>query len=207
MPPRDGPCKIRGQDGFAVLLSCRALSSPTTCRFIPAHSESPTIQTRSRWRFPEKPVLNDNVLYHSRLELATDIDLGPFFEIGVLPLVKRLAISRVALPPERRSDHCPVIADNPRTDRTDLRRLQRTHPHRRIGLSNTFAQTISEPECFRLSRRSECANQHGCLFDAGVLQAFDKLFTPSLTLRKLRPRFFNYNVWQCVPGGAPLSYA
>src|SRR5262249_23003407 len=25
-----------GQDGFAVLLSCRALSSPTTCRFIPA---------------------------------------------------------------------------------------------------------------------------------------------------------------------------
>ena len=32
-------CKTRGQDGFAVLLSCRALSSPTTCRFIPAHSE------------------------------------------------------------------------------------------------------------------------------------------------------------------------
>jgi hypothetical protein len=99
------------------------------------------------------------------------------------------------------------VADNPRIDRTDLRRLQRTHPYRRIGLSNTFAQTISEPECFRLSRRSECANQHGCLFDAGVLQAFDKLFTPSLTLRKLRSRFFNYKVWQCVPGGAPLSYA
>src|SRR5262245_62792831 len=28
--------KTRGQNGFAVLLSCRALSSPTTCRFIPA---------------------------------------------------------------------------------------------------------------------------------------------------------------------------
>src|SRR5881227_1796920 len=32
-PPRDDDCKTRGQDGFAVLLSCRALSSPTTCRF------------------------------------------------------------------------------------------------------------------------------------------------------------------------------
>ena len=31
-------CKTQGQDGVAVLLSCRALSSPTTCRFIPAHS-------------------------------------------------------------------------------------------------------------------------------------------------------------------------
>src|SRR5438309_8610132 len=37
--PRGGACKTRGQDGFAALLSCRALSSPTTCRFIPAHSE------------------------------------------------------------------------------------------------------------------------------------------------------------------------
>ena len=42
------PCKTRGQDGFAVLLSCRALSSPTTCRFIPAHSEWPTIGKANR---------------------------------------------------------------------------------------------------------------------------------------------------------------
>ena len=28
--PRDAACKTRGQDGFATLLSCRALSSPTT---------------------------------------------------------------------------------------------------------------------------------------------------------------------------------
>ena len=34
-PPHDDPRKTRGQDGFAFL-SCRALSSPTTCRFIPA---------------------------------------------------------------------------------------------------------------------------------------------------------------------------
>src|SRR5438094_3101895 len=40
--PHGAPCKTRGQDGVAVLLSCRALSSPTTCRFIPAHSEWPT---------------------------------------------------------------------------------------------------------------------------------------------------------------------
>jgi hypothetical protein len=39
------------------------------------------------------------------------------------------------------------------------------------------------------------------------LQAFDKLFTPSLTLCKPRPRFFNYKVWQWVPGSAPLSHA
>ncbi len=37
LPPRDDPRKTRGQNGFAVLLSCRALSSHTTCRFSPAH--------------------------------------------------------------------------------------------------------------------------------------------------------------------------
>src|SRR5262245_43596034 len=35
--PRDAASKTRGQDGFATLLSCRALTSPTTCRFSPAH--------------------------------------------------------------------------------------------------------------------------------------------------------------------------
>jgi hypothetical protein len=30
--PRGVACKTRGQDGFAVILSCRALSFPTTCR-------------------------------------------------------------------------------------------------------------------------------------------------------------------------------
>ena len=46
-PPRDDDRKTRGQDGFAVLLSCRALSSPTTCRFSPAHSGLPVIQPQS----------------------------------------------------------------------------------------------------------------------------------------------------------------
>jgi len=32
-------CKTRGQDGFADLLSCRALASPTTYRLIPAHPQ------------------------------------------------------------------------------------------------------------------------------------------------------------------------
>src|SRR6266852_2068286 len=45
--PRDIACKTRGQDGFAALLSRRALSSPTTCRFIPALSGLPT--TRSEY--------------------------------------------------------------------------------------------------------------------------------------------------------------
>jgi hypothetical protein len=40
-PPHDEACKTRGQDGFAVLLSCRTLSSPTTCRFSPALSGRP----------------------------------------------------------------------------------------------------------------------------------------------------------------------
>jgi hypothetical protein len=46
--PRDIACKTRGQDGFAAFLSCRALSSPTTCRFIPALSEWPTILESAR---------------------------------------------------------------------------------------------------------------------------------------------------------------
>jgi serine/threonine protein kinase len=33
--PRDGACKTRGQDGFATLLSCRALSSPTNMPVYP----------------------------------------------------------------------------------------------------------------------------------------------------------------------------
>ena len=40
LQPRGGSRKTQGQDGFAFLLSCRALSSPTTCRFIPAHPRS-----------------------------------------------------------------------------------------------------------------------------------------------------------------------
>src|SRR5712692_2950431 len=50
--PHDVPRKTRGQDGFAVLLSCRALSSPTTCRFIPAHSGLPTNRKLSAPLFP-----------------------------------------------------------------------------------------------------------------------------------------------------------
>jgi hypothetical protein len=44
---RDVACKTRGQDGFATLLSRRALSSPTTCRFIPALSGLPAIRDSS----------------------------------------------------------------------------------------------------------------------------------------------------------------
>ena len=36
MPPRDDTRKTRGQDCL-LFLSCRTLSFPTTCRFIPAH--------------------------------------------------------------------------------------------------------------------------------------------------------------------------
>jgi hypothetical protein len=43
--PRDAARKTRGQDGFATLLSCRALSSPTTCRFSPALDGLPTART------------------------------------------------------------------------------------------------------------------------------------------------------------------
>src|SRR5215468_6859591 len=44
-PPHDVTRKTRGQDGFAVLLSCKALSSPTTCRFIPALDVKPPNRT------------------------------------------------------------------------------------------------------------------------------------------------------------------
>ena len=39
-PPRDDACKTRGQDG-SLLLSSAALSSATSCRFIPAHPYPP----------------------------------------------------------------------------------------------------------------------------------------------------------------------
>ena len=42
--PYDAPCKTRGQDGFATLLSCRTLSFPTTRRFIPTLSGCAVIQ-------------------------------------------------------------------------------------------------------------------------------------------------------------------
>jgi hypothetical protein len=50
--PRDIACKTRGQDGFATLLSRRALSSPTTCRFIPALSGLPVIREEFSKRVP-----------------------------------------------------------------------------------------------------------------------------------------------------------
>src|SRR6516164_3890028 len=70
--PRGVACKTRGQDGFAALLSCRALSSPTTCRFIPALSGLPTIRPvetgswgcecyRDFRQLPNVPLRNDRV--------------------------------------------------------------------------------------------------------------------------------------------------
>src|SRR5438270_3357052 len=39
LTPRGINRKTQGQDGVRSLLSCRALSSPTTCRFSPAHPQ------------------------------------------------------------------------------------------------------------------------------------------------------------------------
>jgi len=56
--PHDPARKSRGQDGLAVLLSCRALSSPTTCRFIPAHSGLPTHRSEGRRTLPALDIDN-----------------------------------------------------------------------------------------------------------------------------------------------------
>src|SRR4051812_10381901 len=40
LTPRGINRKTQGQDGVRSLLSCRALSSPTTCRFSPAHPQA-----------------------------------------------------------------------------------------------------------------------------------------------------------------------
>jgi len=50
--PRDAARKTRGQDGFAVLLSRRALSSPTTCRFYP---DAPCITRYPYTILPDDP--------------------------------------------------------------------------------------------------------------------------------------------------------
>src|ERR1019366_10090895 len=39
LKPRGVNRKTQGQDGVRFLLSCKALSSSTTCRFIPAHPQ------------------------------------------------------------------------------------------------------------------------------------------------------------------------
>jgi hypothetical protein len=40
--------KTQGQDGVRFLLSCKALSSSTTCRFIPAHPQA-AIEWPTKW--------------------------------------------------------------------------------------------------------------------------------------------------------------
>src|ERR1700680_410987 len=40
LKPRGVNRKTQGQDGVRSLLSCKALSSSTTCRFIPAHPQT-----------------------------------------------------------------------------------------------------------------------------------------------------------------------
>src|SRR5215468_7324330 len=52
-PSHDVARKTRGQDGFATLLSCRALSSPTTCRFIPALDVIPRNRNVESWKIYE----------------------------------------------------------------------------------------------------------------------------------------------------------
>src|SRR5260370_12125505 len=58
---RDVACKTRGQDGFATLLSRRALSSPTTCRFIPALSGLPVIRPQSSRRATGFPTSHNGI--------------------------------------------------------------------------------------------------------------------------------------------------
>src|SRR6266436_7516363 len=61
---RDVACKTQGQDGFATLLSRRALSSPTTCRFIPALSGLPTSTRNCVTETIEKPEpIHDHLAY------------------------------------------------------------------------------------------------------------------------------------------------
>jgi hypothetical protein len=45
VPSRDSPRKTRGQDGFAVLLSCRALSSPASCLLFRKHSAAEDVRS------------------------------------------------------------------------------------------------------------------------------------------------------------------
>jgi hypothetical protein len=54
-PPHDHVRKTQGQDG-SLLLSCRTLSFPTTCRFIPAHRQATRIspQGSPSTRCPQK---------------------------------------------------------------------------------------------------------------------------------------------------------
>src|ERR1017187_1882105 len=48
LKPRGVNRKTQGQDGVRFLLSCKALSSSTTCRFIPAHPQT-GFEPRTFW--------------------------------------------------------------------------------------------------------------------------------------------------------------
>src|SRR5580658_1632398 len=48
LKPRGLNRKTQGQDGVRFLLSCKALSSSTTCRFIPAHPQA-AIEWPTKW--------------------------------------------------------------------------------------------------------------------------------------------------------------
>ena len=66
VPPRDDPRMTRGQDG-SLFLSCRTLSFPSPCRFIPAHCPSicgPIIFSLSSRPPPENPT--DTLLLRQR---------------------------------------------------------------------------------------------------------------------------------------------
>src|SRR4051794_37062121 len=90
LTPRGVNRKTQGQDGVRSLLSCRALSSPTTCRFSPAHVAVGTILTN---RPPHRSVRAE--LPHTALPLDRGVE-----EIGAL------RSTRVTQVPRSESDPC-----------------------------------------------------------------------------------------------------
>ena len=58
-----------------LLLSCRALSSPTLCRFIPALSERPLLYAYLHYMFENLPLNENEDEYRSLLPQYIDKDL------------------------------------------------------------------------------------------------------------------------------------
>src|ERR1700679_2763659 len=83
LKPRGVNRKTQGQDGVRFLLSCKALSSSTTCRFIPAHPQVGFEPTTLRLT-AERPLVASRCKQKAcTFEMPVFLEIGG--TLGVLP--------------------------------------------------------------------------------------------------------------------------
>jgi hypothetical protein len=99
--PRGGQRKTQGQDG-SLLLSCRTLSFPTTCRFIPAHRQATsTVNSKQRVLFSNRQSRLQNAKDKQQRNHVHKVSFGPsakFVSTRGLPLDNVIPTSLYVVP-------------------------------------------------------------------------------------------------------------